>query len=296
MARDLIPPPSPAGKPPLDSGADERAADEALAEAAQPRAKEQPAGPAPYRGRFGFVWGTLAGTALCVVALGVVLALDSGDSGPPLAKNWSSWKPSTSRMFAGADDIATHVGREYKQDSGDQLTAITSGPFEVGPTPLRVAVRPSGGELQVLDGADDGVLYLLSGLAPDAATITGSARKTNERLMMREAVELALYSFRYLDDITMVGIMLPPRSGAAEHSTDGESTRTVFFRPGDLLDKLEVPLSKTLSAEPPRPKSLTRDESLKIDSLALRNLFLAQIQQLDSQHTYLVLAPPEVID
>jgi hypothetical protein len=295
MAPDLIPPPSPAGKRRPDDGAEERAADQALLEAAQPRVREEPAtGPAPYRGRFGFIWGALAGTAVCVAALGVVLALNSGDDGPKLAKNWSSWKPGTSRMVAGAEDIAAHVGREYKQDSGDQLATITSRPMDLGGAPLRVAVRPKGGELQVLNGA--GVVYLLSGLATDEATVTGRARKTNERLMMREAVELALYSFRYLDDITMVAIMLPPRSGAAEASTDGQQSRTLFFRPGDLLDKLEVPLSKTLAPEPPRPKALTKDDALKIDSLALRNLFLAQIQQLTSDQNYLVLAPPEVID
>jgi hypothetical protein len=252
-------------------------------------------GPTPYRGRFGFMWGALAGIAVCVVALGGVLVASSGsDSGPQLAKNWSDWKPNTSRMLAGAEDIAKHVGREYKQDSGDQLATITSGGMDIGGTPLHIAVRPKGGELQVLNGA--AVLYLLNGLATDAATVTGRARKTNERLMMREAVELALYSFRYLDDVTMVGIMLPPRSGAAVASTDGQQSRMVFFRPGDLLDKLEVPLAKTLSPEPPRPKSLTKEDALKIDSLALRNLFLVQIQQLESQQNYLVLAPPEVID
>jgi hypothetical protein len=291
MAPDLIPPPSPAGKRQPDDGAEERAADQALLEAAQPHVREEPStGPAPYRGRFGFIWGVLAGTAVCVAALGVVLTLNSGDDGPKLAKNWSSWKPSTSRMLAGAADIAAHVGREYKQDSGDQLATVTSGDIEaVGPTPVRVAVRPKGGELQVLDGP--GVLYLLSGLGDDAQTVADPAARRNERLMMREGVELALYSFRYLDDITMVGVMLPPRS-----DRDGQQARTLFFRPGDLLDKLQVPLDRTLSPKPPRPKAITQQVSANIDSLTLRNLFLAQLQQLESQQQYLVLAPPEVLD
>ena len=296
MAGDLIPPPSPAGRPPPDSMADVRATahlEEAMHVAGE--AESGKAGPAPYRGRFGFVWGALAGIGLCAIALGALLVADSGSNGPPLAKNWSSWKPGTSRMLPGAEDIAAHVGREYKQDSGDQLTTISSNDMHLDGGPLRIAVRPKDGELQVLNGA--GVIYALSGLGADAATVTGRVRKNNERLMMREGVELALYSFRYLDDITMVTIMLPQRSGAAEASTDGQQTvRTLFFRPGDLLDKLQVPLSKTLSPEPPQPKSLTKDDALKIDSLALRNLFLAQIQPLESQQNYLVLAPPEVID
>lgn len=295
MAGDLIPPPSPAGRPPPDAMADVRAT--ARLEQATHLAEEAerpPAAPPPYRGRFGFIWGALAGIAVCALVLGGVLAAAGGDSGPPLAKNWSSWKPDTSRMLPGAQDIAAHVGREYKLDSGDQLAAVSSGAFELGGTPLGVAVRPKGGDLQVLKG--DGVLYLLNGLGADAKTAAGKAGRTNERLMMREALELALYSFRYLDDITMVAIMLPPRSGSTDASSDGEQSRTLFFRPGDLLDKLEVPLSRTLSPSPPRPQALTKPQALKIDSLTLRNLFLASIQPLDSNLNYLVLAPPEVID
>jgi hypothetical protein len=295
MAGDLIPPPSPAGRPPPDSMADVHAT------AALERAthlvddpEQPPAAPAPYRGRFGFIWGVLAGAAVCALALGGVLAATGGDDAPPLAKNWSSWKPDTSRMLPGAQDIAAHVAREYKLDSGDQLAAISSGAIELGGAPLGVAVRPKGGDLQVLKGA--GVLYLLNGLGTEARTAAGKAGKTNERLMMREALELALYSFRYLDDITMVAIMLPPRAGTTDVSADGQQSRTLFFRPGDLLDKLEVPLSRTLASAPPRPKAVTKPEALKIDSLTLRNLFLASIQPLDSNLNYLVLAPPEVID
>ena len=295
MAGDLIPPPSPAGRPAVDSMAEVRATAELEEATRRPEeAAQAPAGTAPYRGRFGFLWGALAGIAVCALVLGGVLAATGGDSGPPLAKNWSSWKPDTSRMLPGAEDIAAHVAREYKVDSGDQLASVSSGGIELAGTPLGVAVRPKGGDLEVLKG--DGVLYLLNGLGSGATTGAGKAGKTNERLMMREALELALYSFRYLDDITMVAIMLPPRSGATEESADGQQSRTLFFRPGDLLDKLEVPLSRTLSPTPPRPKALTKAEALKIDSLTLRNLFLASIQPLDSNLNYLVLAPPDVID
>jgi hypothetical protein len=296
MARDLIPPPSPAGRPPPDAMADVRATVQ-LEDAAHlsDDAARGPAEPTPYRGRFGFVWGALVGVAVCVLGLGAALAVTSRDGGVKLAENWSSWKPATSRMLPGAEDIASHVGREYKQDSGDQLATITSGDMDhLGGMPLRVAVRPKDGDLQVLDGP--GVVYVLNGLATDAKAVTGRAGRRNERLMMREGVELALYSFRYLDDITMVGVMLPQRSGPAEASTDGQQLRTLFFRPGDLLDQLQVPLNRTLSPTPPRPKTITQEETAKIDALTLRNLFLAQIQQLESQQSYLVLAPPEVID
>jgi hypothetical protein len=294
MAKDLIPPPSPAGRPPTDGSAEARA-DAALERAAEPPPAEAPPGPAPFRARFGFLWGALAGTAVCAVALGAVLAASTGGNGPPLAKNWSSWKPKTSRMVDGAADIAEHVGREYKLDSGDQLVSVSSGEIQLGGMPLGVAVRPKGGELQLLEG--DGLIYVLSGLGPGGTIAGGKASKPRGRLLMREAVELALYSFRYLDDVTMVAVMLPPPSGSAKtSSTNTDQSRAIFYRPGDLLDKLQVPLERTLPAKTPTPKEMTKAESERIDSLTLRNLFLAKIQPLQSDLNYLVLTAPDKIE
>jgi hypothetical protein len=293
VAKDLIPPPSPAGRPPTDPTEGVRA--ETDLGAASPVAAEEPAGgPAPFRGRFGFLWGALAGTAVCAIAVGVLLGTSAGGNGPPLAKNWSSWKPGTSRMVDGAADIAAHVGAEYKLDSGDQLVTVSSGRIQLSGTPLGVAVKPRDQELQLLEG--DGLLYVLSGLGPGGVIAGGKASKPRGRLLLREAVELALYSFRYLDDVTMVAVMLPPPSASNTGTTQADQTRAVFYRPGDLLDKLEVPLSRTLPAKIPTPKKMTKAEAAQIDSLTLRNLFLAKIQPLESNLNYLVLTAPQKID
>jgi hypothetical protein len=295
MAPDLIPPPSPAGRPPPDGSAEPRA-DEALERAAQPARADAPQGPAPFRGRFGFLWGALAGTAACALALTAVLATTVGGDGPKLAKDWSSWKPSTSRMVDGAADIAAHVGREYKLDTGDQLASVASGEIQIGGAPLGVAIRPKGSELELLHG--DGLLYVLNGLGPGGTIAGGKATKPRGRLLMREAVELALYSFRYLDDVTMVAVMLPPPSESSTKTgtTDPSQVRAIFYRPGDLLDRLQVPLSKTLPPKAPTPKKMTQAEADQIDSLALRNLFLAKIQPLDGTNDYLVLTAPDKIE
>jgi hypothetical protein len=295
MAKDLIPPPSPAGRPPTDGGAEARA-DAELEAAARPPAADEPPGPAPFRGRFGFIWGALAGTAICAVALTGVLAGNMGSDGPPLAENWSSWKPDTSRMVDGAHDIAEHVAREYKLDSGDQLVSVGSSSIQLSGEPLGVAVRPRGEELQMLKG--DGLLYVLSGLGPGGAVSGGKATKPRGRLLMREAAELALYSFRYLDDVTMVAVLLPPPAGTTSTTgtTDPDALRAIFYRPGDLLDKLQVPLQQTLPAKVPTPKSMTKAEASDIDSLTLNNLFLAKIQPLQSDLNYLVLTAPEKIE
>jgi hypothetical protein len=199
-------------------------------------------------------------------------------------------------MLAGASDIATHVGREYKLDSGDQLVSVGSSAIQLGSAPLGVAVRPRGGELQLLDG--DGVLFVLTGLGPNGTVAGGKASKPRGRLLMREAAELAMYSFRYLDDVTMVAVMLPPPAAdpaKAATTTDTSQLRAIFYRPGDLLDKLQVPLERTLPAKVPTPKTMSKAEAVKIDSLTLRNLFLAKIQPLESNLDYLVLTAPDKI-
>jgi hypothetical protein len=300
MAGDLIPPPSPAGRPPVDSMEDVRATAQ-LEEATQLGADDPPQrhGPSPFRGRFGFAFGALAGVGVCVAALAVVLATAPGDTGPPLAKNWSAWQPDTPKMIEGAQAIAAHVGLQYELDDGSPLTQVRSSGLEFQGLRLGVAVRPKGEDLQFLEG--DGLLYVLNGLGAGGAVAGDKPSKARGRLLMCEALELALYSFRYLDDVTMVVVLLPPAakddaSAATSTSADTEPTRAIFYRPGDLLAQLQLPLSHTLSPETPTPETMKPPENARIDSLALRNLFLASVQPLKEEQSYLVLKEPDKVE
>jgi hypothetical protein len=194
-------------------------------------------------------------------------------------------------MVDGAEEIAGHVGLQYKLDSGDQLVSIRSSSLELQGEEIGVAVRPVGGSLQYMEG--EGLLYILNGLGPNGTIPTGTASKKRGRLLLREALELALYSFRYLEDVTMVAVLLPqsPQSTGQE-----QQTRAVFYRPGDLLPQLQVPLDDTLSPKTPTPGSMSETESDTVDDLTLRNLFLASIQPLDAEQNYLVLVEPDTIE
>jgi hypothetical protein len=239
-------------------------------------------------GRSGFRLGALAGVVVCAAAVTVVLVLASSDDGPPLAKNWSTWQPESTEMLEGAQAIASHVGPQYELDDGARLTKVRSSGLELDGAPLGVAVRPTGDELQFLEG--DGLLYVLNGLGPGGTVAGGKATKERGRLLMREALELSLYSFRYLDDVTMVGVLLPPAAAAEDPS------QAVFYRPGDLLDQIQVPLARTLSPRTPRPRTMTAAESGRVDSLVLRNLFLASVQPVKDDETYLVLTEPDNVE
>ena len=240
MAGDLIPPPSPAGKPPPDPVAQPSAQVEAAA---------QLDGPPPRDGR-----------------------------------------------QTGAREIADHVGLQYKIDGGEQLVSVRSSGLELGGQEIGVAVRPSGSELHFLEG--DGLLYILNGLGPNGRP-PGKPTRERGRLLMREALELALYSFRYLEDVTMVAVLMPQNDKQAANgggAAAAPQTNAVFYRPGDLLGELQVPLDRTLSPRTPRPSNRAKAEAQRVDSLTLRNLFLASVQPLQSDKNYLVLVEPETVE
>jgi hypothetical protein len=296
VAGDLIPPPSPARRP--DPDADPKATaelEQAVHLAAEAAAGTAKHGPSPFRSRFGFLFGVLAGLALCAAGATALLVGAQEESGPRLAENWSAWEPGTSRMVDGAEEIASHVGLQYKLDSGDQLVSVRSSSLELQGEEIGVAVRPQGASLQYMEG--DGLLYILNGLGPNGTIPTGTASRKRFRLLQREALELALYSFRYLEDVTMVAVLLPqgPEQSSAA-SQQERQTRALFYRPGDLLTQLQEPLDRTLSSKTPTPGTMTTAEAKRVDDLTLRNLFLASIQPLEADQNYLVLVEPDTIE
>ena len=111
--------------------------------------------------------------------------------------------------------------------------------------PLSVALRTAsvGGDIKLIDG--HGVMYTLFGLGKHGSIHGGEPSEERHLLLRREALELALYTFRYADDVDMVVTLLPPPPPkAGEQDTAGElpPVQALFFRPGDLQSELGVPL------------------------------------------------------
>ena len=52
-------------------------------------------------------------------------------------------------------------------------------------------------------------------------------------LLSRQALELSLYTFKYVDDVNSVIVFLPP-------STEGQSNGSMFLRRGDVADELRA--------------------------------------------------------
>jgi hypothetical protein len=317
MARDLIPPPSPAGRPEPDSsgkrareqgpagperglwsGGDEpRTPLERGAGIAAVAAPDEPAPAvlAPYRPRFGFVLGALIGVALAAGALALAVVLQAADDGVPAG--WSAWRPSTKDDLGAAKQIAEHVGPKYRLGDGDQLVAVQSGGLQIADLPLDVAMRTSanGGDIKLIQG--NGVMYTLNGLGPRGSIPDGKPSEERHLLLRREALELALYTFRYAKGVDMVVALLPPpppEKGATAAATAQVPTQALFYRPGDLKGELDVPLQATIAPRTPRPEtmSLSGSEGRKINALTRSNLFEASFQQGQDAHAFLVLDRP----
>jgi hypothetical protein len=320
MARDLIPPSSPAGRPDPDGPQYDGGVPNLIELPPEPaRSAAEPAQapvytPSAFRNRFGFLVGALAGVVVAAVMVAVVVIWqDSGDPAEQagLAKNWSKWQPSDSSMDSGAAQIAEHVGHEYMQ-AGKQLVTVTANPIADG---LTVALQPSSGNITQITGP--AIVYELTGLAKDGSILGGKPSTQRLQVLHREALELSLYTFRYLPDVEMVTVMLPPPPASTEASAkptptpaagattlsttesnspcidnpDGTNPckSALFYRPGDLRQQLQMPLGFTLKAKAPSPDDLSPSEAKAIDSLTLSNKFLWLFQQ---QQGRLVLVRP----
>ena len=299
MAGDLIPPPSPAGRPTPDP--DSSAAFEPIPEAPADPPRAADPGPSPFRTRFGFVAGALVG---CLLAAGVLLLTLLTTGGPSeregLARDWSTWKPASTGSLSGAEQIADHIERTYRNEKRKQLATVGTGPIAIRGIPLEVAI-PKGDSFEVLDGV--GVQYTLGGIGDQGKLTDSKPGKARHRLLRREALELALYSFRYLPEVSMVVTLLPPASGkderigatpakAAAKKRDEPQAQALFYRPGDLKPQLQVPLKFTMALSPPAIDRFRGEEARRIDSLTMSNLFEWGRAQSQDGRAYLVLERP----
>lgn len=213
--------------------------------------------------------------------LGALLATPGSKSGPP----WSSWRP-TKQSTEGASQIAQYVSRRYRLPSGGQLVGVFAGPPRVQNIPIAAfALRRGSSQRDIsIVPARHGVVYLLFGLGANGSIPGARPSFERTRLIRREALELALYTFRYEEGADSVLAFLPP---------DTQPSTTLFFRKIDLREQLKRPLQKTLPGTATL-ESVRRDpERTTIDRLTVSRLYQFGIQQIPDGRVVLVLGPPQ---
>jgi hypothetical protein len=282
--------PAPPGPPELPPAAEPTAAvPEAPKELVTPP-------PAPgrrgklYRSRFLIAYGVL-GVVLggAAVGFGMLLMTGAGDEEKD-DDGWSEWRP-TAVGEAGVDQIANHVAKTYKLPSGRQLVAVVADePLVQNEVPVsNVAidngVQDADGNRYTIHATDGDFMYVLCGLGQNCSIPEGKASIDRHRLLRREALELALYTFRYVTGVDAIIAFLPPRRGQRPQDL-------LYFRKRDFQNLLDRPLRMTLpSAKPPLAHEIPEGERKTIDQLTTRHLFRYEFTQAPDASAILVLTP-----
>jgi hypothetical protein len=286
MADDVM------GKAAADTKVPAKAAGPAVAQ--RPETRADRARRLAYRSRFAALYVVLA--VIAGAGVGALLVLVSRGSTEP-APAWSEWEPTGSTERRAAQ-IGDHVGDEYRLPSGNALVAVTyAGPPTVtGPDGSTFQVRAlaiepdtSGGRAEADDinavNANGTVMYTLCGLGSACSIKEGQATVERGQLLRREAVELALYSFKYLDGIDSTLVLLPPRP-------DGQAATAVFLQQRDARAELSRPLNETLTAPlTPGIGEIKQDEQRAIDRLTRSRLYTYSYLQAQDGSPVMVLSP-----
>jgi hypothetical protein len=236
----------------------------------------------PYQSRFQLIFGVLLGVALAAVVATVVLLSTSNSSEDQAAVSWAPWHPNANDGLAAVNQIAEHVGQRYTLPSGNQLVGVRGGPLELARLPVTIAVEQQG-NVKILD--EKGVLYNLCGLGTNCSIKEGKPTVARSLVLRREALELALYTFRYIKNVDQVVVILPPRKGQ-------KPSYAMFFRRSDVGASLDRPLAATLPGSPPVPPKVSKDQQDFINRLTANNLFAYTPQEGGDAHIYLVLSRP----
>jgi hypothetical protein len=247
-----------------------------------------------YRSRFSAFYVVLA--MIAGIGVGALLVL-IGRGSPAPAPAWSAWQPTGSAERRSAQ-IGDHVGDQYRLPSGKPLVAVTyAGPPTVtGPDGSSfqvraIAVRPdtTGGRAEAGDidtvNAQNTVMYTLCGLGKTCSIAEGKPSVARGQLLRREALELALYSFRYLDGVDSTLVLLPPRA-------DGQAATAVFVERNDVGSELDRPLDQTLTAPlAPGVGEIQADEQRVIDRTTRSRIYEYSYLQAQDGSPVMVLAP-----
>jgi hypothetical protein len=228
------------------------------------------------RRRFRLAYLLLALVVGGAVAVFVVLETDSSTNtagGSQAEEAWGAFQPAGLTQDR-IQQIALHVSAAYRTPSDHQLVSVSASIPPVYQNDLKITQYilsyNDGGQTnyQAVPISGNNVLYELCGLGPRCSIDSGKATPERLRLLRREALELALYTFHYTG-VGSVVTFLPPKKG--------EQPQWVFlflrtqFEAQGILSK---PLSAILSEPTPPPAAaIPATEAATIDGITEPDLY-----------------------
>jgi hypothetical protein len=275
---------------------------------------ERPA-PSPHAQKFRTATALLIGLAIGAIAVAVVIATSSTSTGP--TQPWSAWRPPDNGI-QGAQEIADHIAPFYRISGIDQLDVVTvvnlGNPNNVNPTTgvpqgLQVAVKPAATSSAVSLLGGNTVAYNLCGINSSNCSIgVGKPSALRLLLLRREALELALYTFKYISNTQNVVAILPPgytETGCTSGSlcstphakpTIHPETIALLFVDQELQPWLNQPLIDTFPEEfppsvPELPLWAQTSEAGLVEQITARGMFSEQLVSAQDGTHLIELSP-----
>jgi hypothetical protein len=214
-----------------------------------------------YYTRFSLAYALLAMLAIGAVAALVLILVHLHKSRPAA---WSTFVP-TGSALAMERQIATRVSSEYKASTASRLVTVFPGPLDaprivqtasgqqqsVAVPITLIAVQPDVSTGQHEEGQftfyhpESTVAYNMCGFADTQQNcgVSTASGASATPLLHREALELALYTLKYVPGTNAVITFLPPPANPNVAPT------AVFLSRQDLQANLHLPLVRTLEPE-----------------------------------------------
>ncbi len=208
--------------------------------------------------------------------------------GPPAA--WNGFRPQGFEADQ-VHQIATYIASTYHLPGGHELVAVKAS---IPPsyqnalviTDYAVSISSGGQSSYDVIPAANSVSYELCGLGKQCAIASGKPSVARSRLLRREALELALYTFHFEPSIQTVVTYMPPAPG------DKASFVLLFLR-SQLAGALARPISATLpETKPPLPDAMSAPEATTVDGLTAPDLYRFSFTRGQDGGVWLVFNPP----
>ena len=202
---------------------------------------------------------------------------------------WSAWQPASSDKLVRSYEIGTHVAAQYHLESGSRLVRVVVGSPATARDPIQaVAIARTThptkqSDVLSLFPAKGSIMYILCGDGAKCSIKEGKPSVARAAVLRREALELALYTFRYVKDVNSVVTFFPPKKGSA-------MSFALFFDKSSFSAQLDHPLRKTLPV-PPVAVNLAPSEQQTVDKLTKRRVLHFALQRESNGARVLVLAP-----
>jgi hypothetical protein len=139
------------------------------------------------------------------------------------------------------------------------------------------------------------VAYNICGLGPKDCELPGTATINRMLLLRREALELALYTFKYTNASNVVAVLPPGHSITTNGTPGAKVTVATLFERSELAPFLKTPLSKTLSDYPLDISELglwsKTTEAELVQEVTADGLFSSQVEAQQEGGTLIVLNP-----